>query len=167
VHPKLQMNRTWIDPLNPNRSAGGASGIGRALALEYARRGTKHIALSDVNEAMLKEAQAEVEAAGAAVTIAKLDVCDKEAMQRWIYEVDAAHPLDIVHANAGLAESSPVIDAFVDLEKVCHCKAEMHSDVMGALKTAATLTLCRACAGTLRLLRGRRILQITPELGRC
>jgi NADP-dependent 3-hydroxy acid dehydrogenase YdfG len=79
---------------------------------------------------MLKEAKAEVEAAGAAVTIAKLDVCDKEAMQRWIYEVDAAHPLDIVHANAGLAESSPAIDAFVDLEKVCDRRAEMHSGVM-------------------------------------
>lgn len=91
---------------------GGGSGIGRALARGYVRRGTRYVALCDINEAQLAEVKAELETLGAAdVRVAKIDVRDEAAMQSFIYSFDDAHPLDVVHANAGVAESSAALDA--------------------------------------------------------
>ena len=49
-----------------------------------------------------------------------LDVTDADATRRFLLETDASHPLDMVHANAGVAESSALADAFSDLEKAAH-----------------------------------------------
>lgn len=91
---------------------GGGSGIGRALASGYVRRGTRYVALCDINDAQLSEVKAELEALGAAhVRTERIDVRDEAAMKSFIYSVDDAHPLDVVHANAGVAESSAALDA--------------------------------------------------------
>ena len=61
---------------------GAGSGIGRALALDVARRGSL-LALSDVDEAGLAETVAQAERAGAVrVRSDRLDVADREAFAR-------------------------------------------------------------------------------------
>jgi NAD(P)-dependent dehydrogenase (short-subunit alcohol dehydrogenase family)/pimeloyl-ACP methyl ester carboxylesterase len=82
---------------------GAASGIGRALALELARRGAR-LALSDVDELGLAETADQVKALGAEVHTARVDVADRTAVVAWADEV-AAH-FGVVHQvynNAGIA----------------------------------------------------------------
>ena len=61
---------------------GAGSGIGRALAVELARRGT-HLALCDVDEAGLAETVALCEGRGVKVTSAHVDVADRDAVYAW------------------------------------------------------------------------------------
>ncbi|BCJ47137.1 putative short-chain dehydrogenase/reductase [Actinoplanes ianthinogenes] len=82
---------------------GAGSGIGRALALELARRGAR-LALSDVNDAGLAETADQVKALGAEVHTAHLDVTDRAAVEAYASTV-AAH-YGVVHQvynNAGIS----------------------------------------------------------------
>jgi short-subunit dehydrogenase len=92
---------------------GASSGIGRALALAYARPGVT-LALTGRDAARLDAVAAECVAAGATVISRPLDVTDAAAMAAWIAEVDATAPLSLVIANAGfinvLAADQPVED---------------------------------------------------------
>jgi short-subunit dehydrogenase len=81
---------------------GAASGIGRALAVELVARGA-HVALSDVNEAGLRETAALLRTSSK-VTTHRVDVRDWSAMQQHAADVKAAHGgADIIINNAGLA----------------------------------------------------------------
>jgi short-subunit dehydrogenase len=87
---------------NPKSIAitGGSSGIGAALALAYAGPGVS-LALAGRDEPRLEAVAASCRAAGAAVTVARVEVTDQDAVARWIAEADRAAPLDLVIANAG------------------------------------------------------------------
>ncbi len=91
---------------------GAGSGIGRQLAAELARRGAR-LAVSDVDEAGLAETVAEVEALGAEVRGAALDVSDRAAVQE--YAATVATQFGVVHQiyhNAGIAGGGQtVLDA--------------------------------------------------------
>ena len=82
---------------------GAASGMGRTLALELARRGC-HLALSDVNEAGLTETAALVARLGVKVTTQRLDVSDRLAMNAWAEQVVREHgKVNLIFNNAGVA----------------------------------------------------------------
>jgi short-subunit dehydrogenase len=81
---------------------GASSGIGEALALAYARPGAE-LALTGRNAARLDAVAGACRDAGAATATALIDVTGREAMARWIGEVDAAAPLELVIANAGIS----------------------------------------------------------------
>jgi short-subunit dehydrogenase len=90
---------------------GAGSGIGRALALDIARRGGL-LALSDVQEAGLAETVELAKAAGAVqVRSDLLDVADREAFRAYAAEV-LAHfgRVNVVVNNAGVALSGRVED---------------------------------------------------------
>ena len=81
---------------------GASSGIGRALALRYARPGVK-LFLSGRDTARLAEVHAACTALGATVEVETVDVLDRTGMSAWVAGADAAKPLDLVIANAGIS----------------------------------------------------------------
>lgn len=81
---------------------GASSGIGAALALEYAAPGVR-LALCGRNAARLEEVAEACRAKGAAVDARVLSVTDAGALAAWVAEADAAAPLDLVIANAGIS----------------------------------------------------------------
>lgn len=90
---------------------GAASGIGRALAVELARRGAR-VAISDVARDGLDETAAQVKQGGGEVHAAPLDVSDREAIGR--YARDVLDHFGVIHQlynNAGIAGAvSPFVD---------------------------------------------------------
>ncbi len=96
---------------------GASSGIGAALALHYAKQGV-FLALSGRNADRLKEIADQCRGKGADVETALVDVTDQQAMESWITDLYADHPIDLVIANAGISggtggrkEGEPVSEA--------------------------------------------------------
>jgi NADP-dependent 3-hydroxy acid dehydrogenase YdfG len=90
---------------------GAASGIGRAVAIDVARRGAR-VAVSDVDEDGLAETVERVEAAGApGVRSDRLDVADRVAFSAYA-EVVAEHfgRVNVLVNNAGVALAGDVED---------------------------------------------------------
>ena len=83
---------------------GAGSGIGRALALNLARRGSL-LALSDVDEAGLAETVAQATRAGAIrVRSDRLDVADRHAFARYALDVvQEFGRVNVIINNAGVA----------------------------------------------------------------
>ncbi|AUM11567.1 SDR family NAD(P)-dependent oxidoreductase [Ketobacter alkanivorans] len=87
---------------------GAGSGIGQALAIELAKLGCE-LAISDRNEAGLKETEAQVVAVGAKCTSCLLDVAEREAVYAWADQVVAEHGrVNLIFNNAGVALSETV-----------------------------------------------------------
>jgi NAD(P)-dependent dehydrogenase (short-subunit alcohol dehydrogenase family) len=82
---------------------GGASGIGRALGRELARRGAA-VVLADVDDAGAEATAAEIVAAGGRARAAHLDVRDRDAFRVVVASVlDSEGSLDLLFNNAGIA----------------------------------------------------------------
>ena len=82
---------------------GAASGMGRTLAVELAKRGC-HLSLSDVNEAGLAETAALAGKHGVKVTTQKLDVSNREAVFAWADQTAMDHgQVNLIFNNAGVA----------------------------------------------------------------
>ncbi|AKJ27428.1 SDR family NAD(P)-dependent oxidoreductase [Caldimonas brevitalea] len=87
---------------------GAASGMGRALALELARRGC-HLALSDIDTQGLQETAALAAQQGLRVTQARLDTAQRDAVFAWADQVVLEHGrVNLVFNNAGVALASPL-----------------------------------------------------------
>lgn len=81
---------------------GASSGIGESLALAYGRAGVT-LSLSGRDAVRLEAVAGCCRARGATVDTIVLDVTETDAMARWIAARDAAMPLDLVIANAGVS----------------------------------------------------------------
>ncbi|CAN5665778.1 SDR family NAD(P)-dependent oxidoreductase [soil metagenome] len=90
---------------------GAGSGIGRALALDLAKRGSL-LALSDVNEAGLADTVALVADAGVSkVRSDRLDVSDRDAFARYALDVvQDFGRVNVVINNAGVALAGDLVD---------------------------------------------------------
>ncbi len=93
---------------------GAASGIGRALALELARRGCD-LALADRDEAGLQQLAAEIGRDGARkVSVHRVDVGEPAEIREFATAAIAAHPsLNILINNAGVA----LLGSFAEVEQ--------------------------------------------------
>ena len=81
---------------------GASSGIGEALALEYAAPGVA-LALSGRDGERLRAVAESCRTRGAAVDAVALDVTDRAALADWLTRFDDAHPVDLLIANAGVS----------------------------------------------------------------
>src|SRR6266545_3745365 len=89
---------------------GAASGLGRAMAEVLAGAGAR-VTLADKDPAGLEKAAAELTAEGGLVRQAPLDVADPDQVRAAVAgTVDAFGGLDVVFANAGIAEGSGYSD---------------------------------------------------------
>ena len=87
---------------------GAASGMGRTLAVELASRGC-HLALSDVNEADLAKTAELAGVHGVKVTIAKLDVANRDDVFAWADQVAKDHGrVNLIFNNAGVSLTVPL-----------------------------------------------------------
>jgi NAD(P)-dependent dehydrogenase (short-subunit alcohol dehydrogenase family) len=87
---------------------GAASGIGRALAVSCAALGSK-LALSDIDEAGLRETAERARALGAEVDFIRLDVADRAAIHRWAAHVEERlGGTDVLINNAGVSLSHSI-----------------------------------------------------------
>jgi NAD(P)-dependent dehydrogenase (short-subunit alcohol dehydrogenase family) len=82
---------------------GGASGIGRALAVELAKRGCE-VVLADLQIELAEKVALEIRASGSKAEAVELDVTDFPAMQHLVEEtVKRTGRLDYIFNNAGIA----------------------------------------------------------------
>ena len=78
---------------------GGGNGIGRALALRFAKEGAKHVAVADIDEGAAKSVAAEVGGLGM-----RVDVGSEAEIIGFIEAVESRFgPIDLFCSNAGIA----------------------------------------------------------------
>ena len=93
---------------------GAGSGIGRALSLELAGRGT-NIALVDVDEGRLSLVQAEVEALGSKASVHIVDVSCRAQMEALPEQVIAQHgAVHLLVNNAGVSVNLSFLEQTMD-----------------------------------------------------
>jgi len=89
---------------------GGASGIGRATALLFAREGAR-VLVTDQNEAGSRSVAEEILQAGGQALWQKLDVTSEADWQAAVARADAAWgPLQVFVASAGISAAWPVAE---------------------------------------------------------
>ncbi|HJQ56053.1 MAG TPA: SDR family NAD(P)-dependent oxidoreductase [Vineibacter sp.] len=81
---------------------GASSGIGAALARDYAASGVR-LALVGRDGQRLGAVAQDCRARGAEVEAATIDVTERSRLEEWLRDQDAARPVDLVIANAGVA----------------------------------------------------------------
>jgi NAD(P)-dependent dehydrogenase (short-subunit alcohol dehydrogenase family) len=83
---------------------GAGRGIGRAIALALAERGS-HVVVNDLHEQRADDVSAEIRAAGGSATVVPFDVTDPSALANGLATAEAeAGPADILVSNAGIPE---------------------------------------------------------------
>lgn len=140
--------------LPPPRSiliTGASSGIGEALARLYAAPGVS-LALTGRDGARLAAVAEAVRAKGATVLAETVDAADRAAVADFVARADAASPLDLVVANAGIGLGRPepaALDA--------HVRATFAVNVDGVFNTIHP-------AGALMAARGRGQIAIVASI---
>ena len=115
--------------------SGASSGLGRALALEYAEPGAT-LGLLGRNELRLEEAVARASERGAVVRSAALDVRDRDAMRNFLLDFDAAAPVDCIIASAGV---TMVTSAAGEVEDLTQAEGLFDVNLNGVLNTIAPI----------------------------
>ncbi|HVZ52108.1 MAG TPA: SDR family NAD(P)-dependent oxidoreductase [Pseudolabrys sp.] len=114
---------------------GASSGIGRALALHYARQG-RALALIGRDRTRLESTIEECRRLGGSAQCALIDVRSRAAMADWIGEIDRANPVELAFANAGLMAGTPA-DGPIEPADAGHGVIE--TNVLGVLNTVQPL----------------------------
>ncbi len=81
---------------------GTADGIGRALAWQYAQAGYRVTGI-DIDIDMARQTQAELAAAGLALSIELADLTSEEEIERLLARLGALPPIDVLIHNAGIS----------------------------------------------------------------
>lgn len=100
------MQLSWADRYRTALITGASSGIGRALAIAVAKRGTKVYCAARRQDELLTVVS-EISAQGGRAEAVVLDVSDGDATVEQIAALDAKDPLDLVVVNAGVALYTP------------------------------------------------------------
>ena len=113
---------------------GASSGIGEALALDYAVPGAA-LALTGRDVGRLESVAAACRAKGATVVAEAIDVVERERLAAWLQAFDDAHQVDLVIANAGIS-----IDKYnSSLDDFSIVRRTMDVNIGGTLNTVEPL----------------------------
>jgi 3-hydroxybutyrate dehydrogenase len=98
---------------------GAASGIGKEIAIIFAREGAK-VAIADMNQAAADATAAEIKASGAQAMGVVMDVTDEKAVNDGVAAVAAAFGgVDILVSNAGIQIVHPLEEfSYADWKKM-------------------------------------------------
>lgn len=123
---------------------GASSGIGRAMALEFAREGA-HVALSARRTERLHELARDIETLGRQALVVPCDVADEQQLEQAVAATIAAFGrLDVAVANAGFGIGGSIERLTAD-----EWRRQLDVNVVGAVMTA------RYALPHLRQTRGR------------
>lgn len=132
---------------------GASRGIGRAIALELARRGALVIAAA--REANAQATVDEITAAGGIAEVASADMTDTASLEALVSGVVARHGrIDILISNAGITRDQLML----------RMKRADWDEVMATNLTAA-FTLCQAALKPMIRQRGGRIVAMSSVVG--
>lgn len=140
---------------------GGGSGIGAALALEFARNGAM-VAVSGRRRDRLEQVVAAIEACGSRGLAVVCDVTDDPAVEQAVPEVQAAFgKIDVVVANAGFAVSGRIEDLAIEA-----WRRQFDTNVFGAVSTIRhALPALKASGGRLGLMCSVAGMIASPKSG--
>lgn len=143
---------------------GASSGIGRALALAYAREGASLVLLGRDAERLEDAARACLAAGAEEAATHVADVRDREAMARIVQSAHEKRPIDILVANAGVATGLSPSQLLETPEAV---RAMLKINVEGVFNTVepAILPMCARKSGRIAIvgsMAGVRALPHSP-----
>lgn len=98
---------------------GATSGIGYALALQYAEQANCHLILTGRDQTRLNDIAERCRLHGATVSTTDLDVRDSDKLRDFISQEDEKTPIDLLIANAGIANAGaidPTTDSLANAE---------------------------------------------------
>ncbi|WP_066808005.1 3-hydroxybutyrate dehydrogenase [Sphingomonas asaccharolytica] len=104
---------------------GAASGIGKEIALEYAKQGAK-IVIADLNLDAATAAAAEITGAGGIAMAVAMNVTDEAQVDKGVADTVAAYGgIDILISNAGIQIVHPIVDfPYADWQKLMAIHAD-------------------------------------------
>jgi len=111
---------------------GASSGIGKALALRYARDRAAVLGLLGRSGGRLQAVADECRRRGAVVQTATLDVRARYEMEQWLQNFDTNTPIDILIANAGVMAGRHLD---TDIESSPDSYALLETNVLGVLNS--------------------------------
>lgn len=121
---------------------GAASGIGKEIAIEYAKEGAK-IVIADLNLEAATAAAKEISDAGGTAMAVAMDVTSEEQVDKGVADAVAAYGgVDILISNAGIQIVHPLVDfPYADWQKLM----AIHAD--GAFLTTRAAMRAMVAAG--------------------
>jgi short-subunit dehydrogenase len=122
---------------------GASSGLGAALARGYAAPGVV-LGLIGRDADRLAAVASACRAAGAAVEEALLDVAERGPLESWLAAFDAAHPVELVIANAGISAGPAPGEVGEGSDTTAR---QVAVNLMGAVNTVAPLLPAMAARG--------------------
>lgn len=133
---------------------GSASGLGRAMALRFAREGCQ-VAVADVNDARAAETAEEIEAAGGEALLVHCDITSDESVAEAAAAVDEAWGgVDVLVNNAGVAAAGTVIDTTME-----DWAWMIDTNLLGAVR------MCRALVPSMQAQRSGHIINVASAAG--
>jgi 3-oxoacyl-[acyl-carrier protein] reductase len=139
---------------------GGGRGIGKSIATAFAARGA-HIALLDLNAPDLESTRAELEASGARVTTAIVNVSNEEQVSQALDAVVAGFGrLDVLVNNAGITRDALLVKV-KDGEVVGKMSLAQWQSVIDVDLTGVFLCTREAAERMIRLGNGGVIINIS------
>jgi 3-oxoacyl-[acyl-carrier protein] reductase len=134
---------------------GGSRGIGRAIAVGFAKQGAKVVIGYAGNEAAAQEALGLVQAAGAQGEVLRFDVADTAACSGTVEQIVKAHGrLDVLVNNAGIS-----VDGLVMRMKDEDWDRQLDTNLRGAF------ALIRAASRPMMKQKGGAIINLTSVVG--
>lgn len=131
---------------------GASSGIGEALALHYAAHGAENLFLSGRNSERLANVAEKCRKLGCKVETKKIDVANREDMQKWIADCNKKAALNLVYANAGVSTGEETTENIYNT---------FSTNVFGVLNTVLpTVEVYKKRGGD----EGRKIIAITASI---